>query len=164
VQSLWCGFRKEKMRNSDRNGRPRNTRTNSKFTPTNCGCLVKKLRVWRYSSADDTYFPSLSSMSNLGLRFSSSRASRASVVSPFKSHWGTRNLHKRRALLYPIEDGLGEFLPPAALKAVAEEYHDGLLRRLNEETQGESREPSGKPVFAHISQERSNRASVSFRL
>ncbi|KAI0347001.1 manganese and iron superoxide dismutase [Trametopsis cervina] len=35
-----------------------------------------------------------------------------------------------------MEEGLGEFLPPQALKVVAEEYQQGLLDRLNEEVAG----------------------------
>ncbi|KAF9468799.1 hypothetical protein BDZ94DRAFT_1317388 [Collybia nuda] len=84
-------------------------------------------------------------MSNLGLRcLTSSNVSRTTAASRLKSRWGTRNIHKRRSLLYPVEDGLGDFLPPAALKAVAEEYHDGLLQRLNEEVRGTEEE--GKRV------------------
>ncbi|KAK2466383.1 hypothetical protein APHAL10511_002025 [Amanita phalloides] len=45
----------------------------------------------------------------------------------------TRGLHQRRALLYELEDGLGEFLPPPALKTVAVDWQQGLLERLNEE-------------------------------
>lgn len=104
-------------------------------------------------------------MSNLGLRcLSSSNVPRTTAISRLKSRWGTRNIHQRRSLLYPIEDGLGEFLPPAALKAVAVDYHEGLLQRLNEEVQGESRGHSSRIAHStHASQERSNRASVSFR-
>lgn len=103
-------------------------------------------------------------MSNLGLRcLSSSNASRTTAISRLKSRWGTRNIHQRRSLLYPIEDGLGEFLPPAALKAVAVDYHDGLLQRLNEEVQGESRGHSSRFAHTHAPQEPSNRTSVSFR-
>jgi Fe-Mn family superoxide dismutase len=39
-------------------------------------------------------------------------------------------------LEYPIEDGLGAFLPPPALKMLAVDYQDGLLQRLNEEVRG----------------------------
>ncbi|KXN86324.1 Putative 37S ribosomal protein S26A, mitochondrial [Leucoagaricus sp. SymC.cos] len=76
-------------------------------------------------------------MNSLGLRFTSAstRASVASSASCFKSCWGTRRLHQRRALPYPVEDGLGKFLPPDALK-VQLEYQDGLLERLNEQVVG----------------------------
>jgi superoxide dismutase, Fe-Mn family len=47
-----------------------------------------------------------------------------------------RLLHTRRALAYPLEDGLGEFLPPDALKTVAVEYQQGLLDRLNDQVKG----------------------------
>ncbi|OCB87462.1 hypothetical protein A7U60_g5367 [Sanghuangporus baumii] len=43
--------------------------------------------------------------------------------------------HKRRELRYPIENGVGNFLPPDALKTVVE-WQDGLLERLNEQTRG----------------------------
>ncbi|KAL4241474.1 hypothetical protein ABKN59_000104 [Abortiporus biennis] len=45
----------------------------------------------------------------------------------------TRSLHTRKELSYPIEGGLNEFLPPSALKMIAEDYQQGLLERLNEE-------------------------------
>ncbi|KAG8719388.1 hypothetical protein FRC08_002931 [Ceratobasidium sp. 394] len=45
----------------------------------------------------------------------------------------TRQLHERRALEYPIEDGLGDFLTPEGLKLIAVEWQEGLLERLNEE-------------------------------
>ncbi|KAK0206193.1 manganese superoxide dismutase [Desarmillaria ectypa] len=52
------------------------------------------------------------------------------------SYLTARNAHARVPLRYPIEAGLGEFLPPAALKVVAVDYQDGLLKQLNEETRG----------------------------
>ena len=33
---------------------------------------------------------------------------------------------------------MGDFLPPAALKVIAEEYQQGLLDRLNEQIKGAS--------------------------
>ena len=50
----------------------------------------------------------------------------------------SRQVHNRLQLPYPIEEGLGDFLPPKALKVVAEEYQQGLLERLNEEVAGTS--------------------------
>jgi Fe-Mn family superoxide dismutase len=54
--------------------------------------------------------------------------------------WGvTRQLttlHQRRALEYPLEDGLGEFLTPEGLKMIAVDWQEGLLERLNEEVKG----------------------------
>ncbi|PFH52547.1 hypothetical protein AMATHDRAFT_74033 [Amanita thiersii Skay4041] len=44
-----------------------------------------------------------------------------------------RSLHQRRSLLYPLENGLGDFLPPPALKSLAVDWQQGLLDRLNEE-------------------------------
>ena len=54
-----------------------------------------------------------------------------------RSRLGTRNVHKRIPLPYSIKDGLGRFLPPAALQTLVE-YQDGLLSRLNEEVRGTS--------------------------
>ena len=36
-------------------------------------------------------------------------------------------------LPYKIEDGMGDFLSPSALKIIAEDYQQGLLNRLNEQ-------------------------------
>lgn len=47
-----------------------------------------------------------------------------------------RSVHRRSTLPYPIEKGLGKFLPPPALKVVAVDYQDGLLERLNAEARG----------------------------
>src|SRR6266702_3453501 len=47
-----------------------------------------------------------------------------------------RNIHVRVPLPYKIEDGMGDFLPPAALKVIAEDYQQGLLDRLNEQIKG----------------------------
>jgi Fe-Mn family superoxide dismutase len=80
-------------------------------------------------------------MSNI--HFYSSAARLARVVSfasraRLDSRWCTRGLHQRRALLYKLEDGLGEFLPPPALKSIAVDWQQGLLERLNEEVRGTS--------------------------
>ncbi|KAI0698865.1 Manganese/iron superoxide dismutase [Cytidiella melzeri] len=48
----------------------------------------------------------------------------------------SRQAHNRLQLPYKAQDGLGEFLPPQALKVVAEEYQQGLLDRLNEHVVG----------------------------
>jgi Fe-Mn family superoxide dismutase len=65
------------------------------------------------------------------LREISSRACRASVLRSCK-RLGIRHNHTRRALPYPVEEGLGKFLPPQALQTL-EEYQDGLLKRLDDE-------------------------------
>ena len=44
-----------------------------------------------------------------------------------------RNHHVRVPLPYKIEDGMGDFLSPSALKIIAEDYQQGLLDRLNEQ-------------------------------
>lgn len=49
---------------------------------------------------------------------------------------GRRSLHDRRELAYPIEGGVGNFLPQEALRTVVE-WQDGLLERLNEQVRGE---------------------------
>lgn len=47
-----------------------------------------------------------------------------------------RNAHQLRQLPYDIENGLGEFLPPEALRVIAVDYQSGLLQRLNDEVRG----------------------------
>ena len=46
------------------------------------------------------------------------------------------SLHQRRALEYPLENGLGNFLTPEGLKTIAVDWQEGLLDRLNEEVRG----------------------------
>ncbi|KAG5337099.1 hypothetical protein E4T56_gene3009 [Termitomyces sp. T112] len=77
-------------------------------------------------------------MSGLGLRLTSSSAARcSSAVLRFQLRpRGSRSIHKRKTLPYPIEGGLGNFLPPEALKVVAVDYQEGLLKRLDEEVRG----------------------------
>ncbi len=73
-----------------------------------------------------------------GLRLATSKCTRRAAVSLLPSRaWGTRNVHRRRPLPYSIEEGLGNFLPPQALKVVAEDYQEGLLERLNEQIASE---------------------------
>ncbi|KAG8744836.1 hypothetical protein FRC10_009360 [Ceratobasidium sp. 414] len=53
---------------------------------------------------------------------------------PKSAGWAAiRQLHQRRALEYPIEDGLGDFLTPEGLRVIAVDWQEGLLDRLNEE-------------------------------
>ena len=47
-------------------------------------------------------------------------------------------IHVRVPLPYKIEDGMGDFFSPAALKVVAVDYQQGLLDRLNEQIKGVS--------------------------
>ena len=47
-----------------------------------------------------------------------------------------RTIHVRVPLPYKIENGMSDFLPPAALKVIAEDYQQGLLDRLNEQIKG----------------------------
>lgn len=50
----------------------------------------------------------------------------------------SRSVHTRRELHYPIEEGVGEFLPPPALKTVVE-WQEGLLERFNDQVRGTSK-------------------------
>ena len=57
----------------------------------------------------------------------------------FRLRGVSRPLHTAKPLPYPVEGGLGEFLPPAAVKTIGVEYQQGLLDRLNEQVHGASR-------------------------
>src|ERR1700733_12551779 len=72
---------------------------------------------------------------NTGLRLASS-LSRSACARPCVRPRIKRNYHQLETLPYPIENGLGDFLPPAALKVVAIDYQAGLLQQLNEELRG----------------------------
>ncbi|KDR83513.1 hypothetical protein GALMADRAFT_235700 [Galerina marginata CBS 339.88] len=73
------------------------------------------------------------------LRLASSNLSRtSSVLSTLRSNLGRRSLHKRKELPYPVEGGLGNFLPPPALNTLLE-YQDGLLERLNQEVRTDTK-------------------------
>ncbi|KAI0370305.1 manganese and iron superoxide dismutase [Pilatotrama ljubarskyi] len=81
-------------------------------------------------------------MSGLGFRLASStsRATRLASVRTQACRVQSRALHRRRQLSYPIEEGLGTFLPPHTLKMIAEDYQQGLLDRLNDQVRGTSLE------------------------
>lgn len=67
------------------------------------------------------------------------RPRRVAAVSAVSTQWvQSRNVHNALELPYDVEGGLGEFLPPAALKTVAVEYQQGLLDRLNNEVASKS--------------------------
>ncbi|KAF9535060.1 Manganese/iron superoxide dismutase [Crepidotus variabilis] len=66
------------------------------------------------------------------LRRTCSKAPRATSLLYRSRNLGVRHAHTPRPLPYPVEGGLGKFLPPDALRTM-EEYQDGLLQRLNEE-------------------------------
>ncbi|TDL29795.1 manganese and iron superoxide dismutase [Rickenella mellea] len=51
----------------------------------------------------------------------------------------SRELHTKKPLPYKVEDGLGHFLPPQALRTI-EEWQEGLLERLNVEVKGTQHE------------------------
>lgn len=76
----------------------------------------------------------------MSTRLIASTSSRISIFSSARRHaiipqW-SRNLHARRPLSYPVEGGLGDFLPPPALKTLAVDYQEGLLQRLTDEVRG----------------------------
>ncbi|KAI0069168.1 hypothetical protein BV25DRAFT_1874747 [Artomyces pyxidatus] len=77
-------------------------------------------------------------MHSLAARFSSAGSSRAVRLARSQASKArsipSRAIHVRRKLPYNVEDGMGDFLPPAALKMIAEDYQQGLLDRLNDET------------------------------
>ena len=54
----------------------------------------------------------------------------------FRLRGTRRHLHTAKPLPYPIEEGLGGFLPPTALKTIGLEYQQGLLERLSEQVYG----------------------------
>ena len=75
------------------------------------------------------------------IRLIASTSSRISLFLSARRHATLprkRNVHIRRSLEYPIEGGLGKFLPPLALRTLAVEYQDGLLERLSDEVRGMS--------------------------
>ncbi|KAL1937570.1 hypothetical protein VTO73DRAFT_13065 [Trametes versicolor] len=77
-------------------------------------------------------------MSSVGLRLaaSTSRAARLASVRTQACRVQSRELHRRKELPYPVEEGLGTFLPPNSLKMIAEDYQQGLLDRLNDQVRG----------------------------
>ena len=74
-------------------------------------------------------------MNRLGLRLSPSHVARL-VSGNRLAH--SRYIHVRKELQYPVENGLGDFLPAETLRLLAVDYQDGLLSRLNDEVKGES--------------------------
>lgn len=76
-------------------------------------------------------------MSSFGLRLAAS-TSRAARAASRSCRVSSRALHQRRELSYPVEEGLGGFLPPHSLKMLAEDYQQGLLDRLNDQVRGAS--------------------------
>jgi hypothetical protein len=78
---------------------------------------------------------STSAATRLAANWQRSAAARST---PTSLPWSTsrRMIHVRVPLPYEVEDGMGDFLSPAALKVVAEDYQQGLLDRLNEQIKG----------------------------
>jgi hypothetical protein len=74
-----------------------------------------------------------SAATRLAANWQRSAAARSSLLP-----WSTsrRTIHVRVRLPYNVEDGMGDFLSPAGLKVIAEDYQQGLLDRLNEQIKG----------------------------
>ncbi|KAF8520084.1 Manganese/iron superoxide dismutase [Gautieria morchelliformis] len=51
-------------------------------------------------------------------------------------HQSRRCVHQLRQLPYDVDQGLGNFLSPAALRMICIDYQQGLLARLNEQVKG----------------------------
>ena len=62
-------------------------------------------------------------------------------------------------LPYNVEDGMGDFLPPAALKLIAEDYQQGLLDRLNEQIKGAP--PPASPSLNAAGREQTRKVPTS---
>jgi hypothetical protein len=75
-----------------------------------------------------------STATRLAANWQRSAVVRSTLLPP----WSTsrRTIHVRVPLPYKVEDGMGDFLSPAALKVIAEDYQQGLLDRLNEQVKG----------------------------
>ena len=75
------------------------------------------------------------------------------MVRPPPTLGGLRTVHNRLPLPYPIEEGVGDFLSPPALKIIAEDFQQGLLDRLNDEVKGKSARARSKAYssYAHAS-------------
>ena len=75
-----------------------------------------------------------SAATRLAANWQRSAVVRSTLLPP----WSTsrRTIHVRVPLPYKVEDGMGDFLSPAALKVIAEDYQQGLLDRLNEQVKG----------------------------
>ncbi|KAI0829335.1 Manganese/iron superoxide dismutase [Trametes gibbosa] len=79
-------------------------------------------------------------MSSIGIRLVASTSRAARLVRTQACRVQSRELHHRKELSYPIQEGLGTFLPPHTLKMIAEDYQQGLLDRLNDQVRGTSLE------------------------
>ncbi|CDO74139.1 hypothetical protein BN946_scf185043.g189 [Trametes cinnabarina] len=83
-----------------------------------------------------TLASSTMSSSALRLASSTSRAARLALVRTQACRVPSRALHRRKELSYPLEGGLGKFLPPHTLQMIAVDYQQGLLDRLNDLIRG----------------------------
>ncbi|KZT74522.1 manganese and iron superoxide dismutase [Daedalea quercina L-15889] len=75
----------------------------------------------------------------LGLRLGATSSRGVARLVPACKHgrWvRCRKYHERKGLPYPIDEGLGAFLSPEALKVIAVDYQNGLLERLNDQVRG----------------------------
>ena len=98
--------------------------------------IIAMHRVARsFSTAAAVRCPKMTSAARLA-----AHSLRSAVVKPPAATAGhsRRMIHVRVPLPYKIEDGMADFLTPAALKVVAVDYQQGLLDRLNEQIKGAS--------------------------
>ncbi|KAH9983491.1 hypothetical protein BJV74DRAFT_965596 [Russula compacta] len=77
-----------------------------------------------------------SSKTTSAARLATATSQRSSAVLNLRPWLPRRTIHVRVPLPYKVEDGMGDFLSPAALKVIAEDYQQGLLDRLNEQIKG----------------------------
>lgn len=78
-----------------------------------------------------------SAATRLAANWQRSSAAASARSTPFPWSTWRRTIHVRVPLPYEVEGGMGDFLSPAALKVIAEDYQQGLLDRLNEQIKGE---------------------------
>lgn len=139
-----CGRRVSLGRACTRSVRGGPSCRDSEFGKGSRGRVLRKTN-WSHS-ASVVYVPGpfrLQTMASIALRLASSSARRIAHF-PMPSLSQTkrtqltlrRNLHTRNPLPYDIDNGLGDFLTPQALRMVAIDYQQGLLDRLNEQIQG----------------------------
>jgi superoxide dismutase, Fe-Mn family len=66
------------------------------------------------------------------------RSTAASARKYAQTGLAVRLLHRLPRYHFDVDQGMGDFLTPAGLKALAVEYQTGLLDRINEIVQGAS--------------------------
>jgi hypothetical protein len=91
-------------------------------------CLARSLVTTAAGCSKTT-----SAATRLAANWQRSAAARSTLL-PWSA--SRRSIHVRIPLPYKVEDGMGDFLSPEALKVIAEDYQQGLLDRLNEQIKG----------------------------